>query len=933
MVYGTAKPILYPPRSTLRHYIYLRMVPNEKINVEERCQLNLIIDTSCTGLPEITNSFWKPVSQKIRAGSLVYDLYNASVNKGAVRITGPRFNGTTGNVSSFALIAKNDRDTCFITNVWPQSCDVICGIVDTGVTLYTDTTWTIESISSKLRGLSLIRTAQGDFKRSALNCIGFELNRSAWIYCALDSVHWQETFPQCMKKIDETTGGWSYTGFKVTNSNGNRYEIWKKFYKAGKVTFDGVRSGGESVNTCNYFFMAGGADTIHLTDSLVPLVEGTQPFVDMPQVQIHNPLPLTSGGFVQPVELQPEGCKNIEIGPFGNPVRIYLGVDPNYPVESSFLETEYWVKNDRIVRFNRYLPDYGIWSKDFASGVAITIPGINCNGYKKNVYNFVVIVEPLQFPVFNYTARDLTVSGFGDDRSASSDSFVVKNLDVSYAWEMDMSSNSWVMNVTMNGGKSLKDDTTRILSAFIDTIVGKNLSDNILTKEDVIKVSDSFPLPDLVPVMVNADSVTVKAQDLSAEGLVRVSFTNKSSKSVTVPFVIVLFEDLNNDFQFSSSIDRYLGRTYIESLEGNEYAVYEITIKGEMSFPHQAIFAFVDADRWVDEIDEWNNVISSGNSCRNYSAEDFTENVNQTTGNAGVWGNAASLTTGLPQLMDTMVFCYLKDFNRDSLTNDQDTLCIIYTYNNRLHAVNAVTHDSLFNSLYIHPLTGIKIRIDDFNGDGKPEIVTGDALYTSNGTLLYDFSTISSQSHINIAKSYDFNKDGNRDSIGYDHYDSCVTVWSGYDTSLIYVYPFNKWTGKVWGNTVGLLTDIKEESYRSYDINCSFPRYSLSGQGDSVDITVRVANAGASAVKDIGVEMYCDTISRSVDFTSDVLPQNLIKIGDSKTGKIKTGIFEDIRVQTVLPVNTKAIWFRIDGENRYFECNEKDNVILLRTGD
>ena len=33
MVYGTAKPILYPPRSTLRHYIYLRMVPNEKISV------------------------------------------------------------------------------------------------------------------------------------------------------------------------------------------------------------------------------------------------------------------------------------------------------------------------------------------------------------------------------------------------------------------------------------------------------------------------------------------------------------------------------------------------------------------------------------------------------------------------------------------------------------------------------------------------------------------------------------------------------------------------------------------------------------------------------------------------------------------------------------------------------------------------------------
>lgn len=277
-----------------------------------------------------------------------------------------------------------------------------------------------------------------------------------------------------------------------------------------------------------------------------------------------------------------------------------------------------------------------------------------------------------------------------------------------------------------------------------------------------------------------------------------------------------------------------------------------------------------------------------------------------------------------------MVFCYLKDFNGDSLINVQDTLCFIYTYNSRLHAVNAITHDSLFSSLSINPLTGIKIRIDDFNGDGKPEIVTGNMIFNNNGSLICDFSAISSNSTLSALHPFDFNNDGDRDSVGYDQYDSCVTIWSGYDTSLIYVYPFNKWTGRVWGNTVGLLADLKNDNYRSYDVNCSFPRYSISGQGDSVDITIRVANAGASAVKDVRVEIYSDTISRGVDLPGNVLPQNILKIGDLKTGKIGAGTFEDVRVHTTLPGNAKSIWFRIDGENRYFECNENDNVILLR---
>ena len=53
MVYGTAKPILYPPRSTLRHYIYLRMVPNEKnfgMHGLDGCEVTLDIEGRNSGI-------------------------------------------------------------------------------------------------------------------------------------------------------------------------------------------------------------------------------------------------------------------------------------------------------------------------------------------------------------------------------------------------------------------------------------------------------------------------------------------------------------------------------------------------------------------------------------------------------------------------------------------------------------------------------------------------------------------------------------------------------------------------------------------------------------------------------------------------------------------------------------------------------------------
>lgn len=479
----------------------------------------------------------------------------------------------------------------------------------------------------------------------------------------------------------------------------------------------------------------------------------------------------------------------------------------------------------------------------------------------------------------------------------------------------------------MTGGRAAGDDTISILSAFVDTV----LKWDSAYVDTTIEISDTFSLSDLVPVMVNADSVMVKATDLSAEGYVRVAFTNRSDRKVAVPFVVLLFEDLNGDYHYNSN-DRYLGSTTIENIEPNEYAVYDIHIRGEISFPKRAIFAFVDADQYVTELDEWNNVRSSGTSCENVTVPQYFEEIDS-TGMMGEWGSVDSLTDSLPAIRDTTVFCYIKDFNGDSLIDYNDTLCILYTNNYRLHAVNALTLDSLLTSIFVGPSAVNKIKVEDLTNDGIPEIIAGDVIYSNTGVMLWNGGSFTDVASRNFASStrFDINKDGDPDSVEYNVSDSCVAVFSGRDSSLLYVNPFSRWTGMISGGTVGMLANVTEGVYHCYDVNISFPRYSVTAT-DTVDLTVRVANAGAYQVNGVKLEIFADTVDRDSSIVDGIaeLPSGVTFIGESRTLALNSDSYVDMQGQAVIPGNVKRIWFRINGDRKYFECNEKDGVLNMR---
>jgi subtilase family serine protease len=96
--------------------------------------------------------------------------------------------------------------------------------------------------------------------------------------------------------------------------------------------------------------------------------------------------------------------------------------------------------------------------------------------------------------------------------------------------------------------------------------------------------------------------------------------------------------------------------------------------------------------------------------------------------------------------------------------------------------------------------------------------------------------------------------------------------------------------------------------------------------GDTVDLTVRVANAGAYGVKNVTVTVYADT---SNDTSSARAREGLIVGEVVITKQLQSQAFEDVRFTTTVPAGTKRFWFVTDSVNRYFESNEKDNVIRL----
>ncbi len=899
--------VLVKPANAFKHAAGISHVD---FSVNRRCDVHLIMDTLYTEYPDfIYTDGWRSTRYTVEGDNGIFSVFKRTENPGdLISIPAPRFTGGTGNKAAYSIIVKKNLNDSIIQNLLPGYYEK--AILDSGVQLYADTAWYCMALSDMFRQRLFIRTAQSDYDRDDANLISFNLMKPGWFYCAIDES--QTSLPTFLTEYDPKTGGWEYTGRTLHNSAPGRYKIYRKFFRPDKYTFDGVRSGGETDNLFNYLFIYVPplTDTIiHDYEIIEHVQNGDTVFIDNNMTIQDLPITLDSLMLIK-TELVVSHCDTITFQTLG-PVTVYLGVDPRFIDSATFLEYEDWDETTMSFGFSDpNMPDYDVWKRVYQTATTVQIPGIRCYPHQpQGLYNFLVFIQFDPGLLHGYRAKNLAVRGFGEKREAVSPGYTISNLDVSYALNRDLRSRSYQMKINMHGGKAAPGDTLKILSPFEDTIIVVKDS-SLYMDSNVVVIGDTFALADLMPVLINADSVFVNAVDLTTQGAVRIIFTNKAQVAIEEEFVVVLFEDNDFDYRYNQDYDTYLGRAIVRGIEANEYKMYEIEIKNNLAFPERVICGFVDANLWVDEFFENNNVITTGTACDDYVPFSWISDWD--------WTSDSSLVDTVPADADTVIVCRLTDTDGDSVITEDDALCLVYTQAFQLHAMNSETFDTIFAPFYIDGLDNMDILIADITGNKKPEIIAGSVMYDNRGGLLWDARNDTLPLPL---YSCDFNRDNKADSIAI--IDSCVAVYSGTDTTLLYVYPFAQWPGRQDAQTVGVLAHVVAGDPNCYDISASFARVSYvntdSSSSDTLELAVRIANAGAG-VLDRGVDVTIFTVEHDTVIT---------QISQSATTKrLLSGMYEDVTVRVVVQDwANKKFRFEANVRNRYFEVDEGNDVI------
>ena len=128
------------------------------------------------------------------------------------------------------------------------------------------------------------------------------------------------------------------------------------------------------------------------------------------------------------------------------------------------------------------------------------------------------------------------------------------------------------------------------------------------TKTDLVTVTPLAEI-DLEPVSLDVTAVNIDPQTLEVSGSVELTVINNGNKDVSGDYQIVLFEDTNTNQTYDNGTDRLLGTTTLYSLpQAGKTTAVSIDISGAASFAGNLIYAFVDSENIVSEVNEDNNI-------------------------------------------------------------------------------------------------------------------------------------------------------------------------------------------------------------------------------------------------------------------------------------------------------------------------------------
>ncbi|MCP4137971.1 MAG: PKD domain-containing protein [bacterium] len=232
------------------------------------------------------------------------------------------------------------------------------------------------------------------------------------------------------------------------------------------------------------------------------------------------------------------------------------------------------------------------------------------------------------------------------------------------------------------------------------------------------------PPPDLEAVSVDTTGISIDPQTLVISGSADVEVKNNGTTSISGSYTVLLFVDSNGTENYEAGTDSVIGSVMIASGPAAGAAVVRsIPVGGDVVFAENIIYAFVDSNADIAEIDEDNNIIHNMVDCEYVPPVGGFDPVVEWSWN--------SSSTG-PDYLNVMMTPAVIDLDGDSIpevvfgaTNSTGGSFVERGY---LRALKGSTGEELFtvsdSSLMIN--TTSSIAAGDIDLDGKPEIIACD---------------------------------------------------------------------------------------------------------------------------------------------------------------------------------------------------------------
>jgi len=132
-----------------------------------------------------------------------------------------------------------------------------------------------------------------------------------------------------------------------------------------------------------------------------------------------------------------------------------------------------------------------------------------------------------------------------------------------------------------------------------------------------VTIGLDLPRPDLVIEALVTDALLTDPFTLQVTGSVGVTVHNQGRAPALIAAQLSLFEDLNANGSFDPDRDRLLGAlTLPGGLRRDEQVTLQIPLSGEVAFRDSPLLVMVDSDQQIEEQREDNNLASTVTQCR-----------------------------------------------------------------------------------------------------------------------------------------------------------------------------------------------------------------------------------------------------------------------------------------------------------------------------